>query len=57
LGKTIGMKAASWAWNFFLDMFDGTEYTPGRKTYVIVVWLVVLAALIAVGVAALLGAF
>jgi hypothetical protein len=50
------MKAVSGAWNFFLDMFDGTEDTPGRKTFVILMCLVVLAAVVAVGVAAASGA-
>jgi hypothetical protein len=55
-GRSECMKAVSGAWNFFLDMFDGTEDTPGRKTFVILMCLVVLAAVVAVGVAAASGA-
>lgn len=50
------MKAVSGAWNYFLDMFDDCEDTPGRKFYVTLLWVVVLLAVVAVGVAGLRGA-
>jgi hypothetical protein len=43
-------------WNFFLDMHDPWEDTSGRNFYVILCWVLVLSALVAIGVAALAGA-
>ncbi len=50
------MRVLRAVWNFFLDMFDPWEDTPGRAFYVILLWVLVLVAIIAVGIAAISGA-
>lgn len=50
------VKVVKAVWNFFLDMQDPWEDTSGRYFYVILCWVLVLIALVAIGVAALAGA-